>query len=160
MSHDSSSAAPSRAELLLQAFEGPEPELQPAHRALMRGLNVVWRAEGAGVPVINPQEPLAGDGPVAALAAALIGTADEALAQRRLAEVVRLLPRLLNEPPTCPPGRYAVPARMLAYLGEHAAELGVEDGHFELLPAHVRLMQFRGCLQDFRQGGRQIGDRE
>ncbi len=80
----------------VEAVAGPL-RLTGEHLALIRYLRVVWAPTGSGVPGIDPNKPLLGEGPPLSIAMRVIGVTDEAVVVRRLSELSLLIDVFVRE---------------------------------------------------------------
>ncbi len=110
------------------------------HAALMRLLRVQWMPVESGAPAIDFEQPLLGGNDTLAIVRRALGTNDEAVAVRRMAEVCRLVPRYVRSIGRLPPGRYNVPAEMREAFD--FPESGVDaNGTFTLRAEHLTLLR-------------------
>ncbi len=135
--------------------QSSEPaQLSSQHLTLIRLLRVMWVPIEEGAPGIDLWQPLLTNGPTVPSAMAALGTSDEALAVRTLAELGLLVPTFVRHGGKLAPGRYALPEAMRDYF--KSADSGVSaDGFFVLRKEHLLLLKAaQWCVMD----GDSIGD--
>lgn len=135
-------ASPGRDAIIRNVFSLPADRLPytAEHAALVRLLRVQWMPVESGAPAIDFEQPLLGGKDTLAIARRALGTGDDALAVRRMAEVCRLLPRYVRSIGKLPAGRYDVPAEMREAFD--FPESGVDaNGAFALREAHLTLLR-------------------
>ncbi|WP_241022236.1 hypothetical protein [Burkholderia sp. Ac-20353] len=100
----------------------------------------MWLTVESGAPCIDPQRPLIGTGTAVANAKAALGTDDEALAIRTLAELGILVPEFVQRVGSVAPGQYVIPAELRKLFDfPHS---GVDaSGRFELRAEHLTLLR-------------------
>lgn len=119
----------------------PVRELGPAHHPLIRRLRVTWVPIESGAPGLLTMFPFGWGQSTGRVGAALIGKRDEALLAKTLVEASAVIPQLAAGAATLRPGRYAMPADMLAYF--EAPESGVTgDGMFDFRQEHALLLRY------------------
>lgn len=114
--------------------------LSPTHRAVIRSLRVTWVPVESGAPGLRQNFPFGSRRPTRKTGLAALGTSDEALLAKTLVEAGRIIPGLVSDGSTLPPGRYAVPADMRNYFAY--PETGVlPDGTFDFRDEHAVLLR-------------------
>ncbi|NTZ83701.1 hypothetical protein FCJ61_11985 [Burkholderia metallica] len=122
------------------ADDAPYPDLTPRHVALMRRLRVGWLPVESGAPAIVPEPPLTGDGATLDLAKAILGTDDDVLAIRTLAELGHVVPEFVTGAGTLAPGRYELPEELREAFDY--PESGVDaSGRFEFRAEHLAVLR-------------------
>jgi len=135
-------ASPGRDAIIREVFAAPRDSLPytAQHAALMRLLRVQWMPVESGAPAIDFEQPLLGGGDTLAVVRGALGTTDDALAVRRMAQVCRLVPRYVGSIGRLAPGRYDVPEPMRAAFD--FPESGVDSqGMFALRKEHLILLR-------------------
>ncbi len=127
------------ADAIRAVVEAPDdPPLSADHAKLIRDFRVTWVPVESGAPGIDAVAPFGRNVDVLKRARLLLGTRDDRLAAKAIAESGRVLPDYLASVQLAP-GTYPVPTDMAKYFSPPQTGVGA-DGMFTFREAHATLL--------------------